>query len=50
MNNQMSRRIDLTIEVLDRRVELMAAAAGCSTTSCSTSSTTFVPVIIEADE
>ena len=29
------KTIDLNIEVLDHRVELMAAAAGtCSTTSC----------------
>jgi hypothetical protein len=38
-----NRSIDFVIEVLDRRVDLMAAAAGCSTTT-STTSTTIVPV------
>jgi len=33
-------KIDLSIEVLDHRIEFLAAAAGtCSTTSCSSSTT-----------
>jgi hypothetical protein len=39
------KTIDLNIEVLDHRVELMAAAAGtCSTTSCCSSTAEDIPV------
>lgn len=40
MNNSLTPvTLDLNIEVLDHRVELLAAAAGtCSTTSCTTCS------------
>jgi hypothetical protein len=42
VNNTIEKpAFDLTIEVLDRRVEMMVAAAGCSSTCC-TSSTTII--------
>lgn len=42
MNDLTNRAFDLNIEILDHRVELLAAAAGC--TSCTTSCCCRPPV------
>lgn len=44
MNNELVT-MDLNIEVLDRRIEMMAAAGGCTSTSTSCSNIVVTDVV-----
>lgn len=46
MNNELVT-MDLNIEVLDHRVELLAAAGGCSSSSTSCSNVVVIEVALE---